>query len=73
MSNAPGRGAGRQPGRGRGRDLSSFVSRGVIPTIGAYLQANDGVKSNLTLLWCDKIKEYAIANFATGVRRVMGR
>ena len=55
------------------RDLSSFVSKGVVLTIGAYLQANDGVKSNLTLLWCDKIKEYAIANFATGVRRVMGR
>ena len=35
-----------------------------------YLQANDGVY--MTPLWCNKLKEYAIANFTTGVDEIFG-
>ena len=51
---------------------STPVMKLAIPTICAYPQANDAVKSNLTLLWSNKLKEYAIANFITGVDEIFG-
>ena len=68
-----GRGRGRFNGRGgSGRGMSPYMSKGTIPTIGAFLMCSNGVNANSTILWMGKIKEYVIANFTTRVDEIFG-
>ena len=55
-----------------GRESSTFVNRGVISTIGAFLMSGNGVSSSLTATCCNKMKEYSIATFTTGVDEIFG-